>query len=333
MRFRYSALLLLLAAGVSEAANPEKVSNDPPKPDVKSNAVEARFADGSTVKMTLLQDHVEVMTRYGKLSIPTSEIRRIEFGLRLPETTARRIDEAVIKLGSADFKERSAASVELLSLRELAFPAVQRAAASSDLEVAQRAQEVLKGLREKVSADKLQLKAHDVIRTTEFPIFGRIESGTLKARTAYFGDVNLRLDEMRSLRWLAPSGESEVSVDAARYGLVKEEWFDSGIELGADVDLEINATGTIDLYPIGGEMGMYLTSPAGSMQWSRGGPYPNGALLGRIGDTGKVFVVGQKFEGTTTGEGKLYFRIVASPWQNVPSGSYTVRVVAAGGKR
>lgn len=333
MRFRYAAFLLWFVGFTAAANPPDKINKEPPKPDAKANAVEARFADGSTVKMVLLQDHIEVMTRYGKLTVPTHEIRRIEFGLRLPETTARRIDEAVIRLGNADFKERSAASAELVSLKELAFPAVQRAVASSDLEVAQRAQEVLKQLKEKVSADKLQLKSHDVIRTTEFAVFGRIESGTLKARTAYFGDVDLRLAEMRSLRWLAPSGETEVSVDAARHGLVKEEWFDTGIELGADVDLEINASGTVDLYPIGGEMGMYLTSPAGSMQWSRGGPYPNGALLGRVGETGKVFVVGQKFDGTTTGEGKLYLRIVASPWQNVPSGSYSVRVVAAGGKK
>ena len=46
---------------------------------------EVRFGDGSVVRMTLLQDQLEVMTRYGKLSIPITEIRRVEFGLHIPD--------------------------------------------------------------------------------------------------------------------------------------------------------------------------------------------------------------------------------------------------------
>lgn len=299
-----------------------------PRPQVDPNAIEVRYADGSVVKMVLLRDHIDVQTRFGKLSVPTDEIRRIEFGLRLPEDMARRIDNAVGKLGSMDFKEREAAHAELLRLRELAFPAVQRAARSGDQEIARRAREVLKELRDKIPADKLRLREHDFLQTSEFPIVGQIQADSLKARTAYFGDVQLQLSEMRTMRWLAHGSEIEVVVDASKYGLVQETWLDTGIEVEAEMGLGITAGGTVDLYPIGAEIGRYLVDPAGSMQWSQGraGPYPNGALLGRVGETGKVFLVGTKYEGAATESGKLYFRVVASPWQNAPSGEYKVKI-------
>src|SRR5262249_49886153 len=47
------------------------------------SAVEARFADGSSLKITLKEEKVELVTPYGKLSIPVADIRRIDFATRL----------------------------------------------------------------------------------------------------------------------------------------------------------------------------------------------------------------------------------------------------------
>src|SRR5947209_16023843 len=98
MRPRFLALLaglVLVAAGRGQEKNAK------PGPKGDGNAIEVRFADDSTVKMVLLHGSIDVTTRYGKLTVPGEEIRRIEFGRRVTEETAKKIDAAVARLGSA----------------------------------------------------------------------------------------------------------------------------------------------------------------------------------------------------------------------------------------
>ena len=51
-----------------------------------------------------------------------------------------------------------------------------------------------------------------------------------------------------------------------------------------------------------------------------------GTLVGRVGESGKAFVVGEQYEGSGAQEGKLYLHIVPSPWNNASSGTYRVRI-------
>jgi hypothetical protein len=319
--------------------------------------VEVRFADDSTVKAALLEKSIDVTTRYGKLTVPVDEIRSIELGLRISEDTAKRIEAAVAGLGSQDFAKREAASAELLELRELAYPALQQAARSTDAEVARRAREVIKTLAETVAAERLHVPRHDTVVALDFTIVGQIETPALKARTPYFGETSLKLAEVRALRWVSSERETKVAVDAGRYGGQQETWMDTAIKLRAGAGLQILAAGSVDLRPAdpgtlvvgpdgqagrvargGGAFGPggggFGGGPGGGRgaRGGRGGMAPAagaqtpGALLGRIGEYGKVFVVGSFYEGTAAEEGKLYLRIVPSPSNNESSGSYDVRV-------
>src|SRR5947209_8811138 len=72
----------------------------------KKGEAEVQFANGSTVRMAIVQDKVEVQTRYGKLAIPLADIQRIEFGVHLPPDIAKRVEEAVLKLASVQYAER-----------------------------------------------------------------------------------------------------------------------------------------------------------------------------------------------------------------------------------
>ena len=140
-RFNWSLLgLVLIAAGTMGQEKGDK-NVSAPRPD--ANTVEIRFADDSTVKVVLQHTSVDVTTRYGKLSVPIAELRRIEFGLRIPEETAKRISADISNLGSADFKQREAASTELIALRELAYPALQQAARSDVPEIANHSPHVV----------------------------------------------------------------------------------------------------------------------------------------------------------------------------------------------
>ena len=50
---------------------------------------------------------------------------------------------------------------------------------------------------------------------------------------------------------------------------------------------------------MGDGSGMYATGPGGNAQWGRGaGGHPPGALLGRFGENGAVFLIGESFKGT-----------------------------------
>jgi hypothetical protein len=338
----------------------EKNEQTTPSARQETNAIEVRFADESTVKMNLQTASIDVVTRYGKLTIPANEIRRIDFGLRIPEETLKRIDTAITQLGGKDFKQREAACAELTALRELAYPAVQKASRSNDPEVAKRAKEILKAITEAVPEEKLHPARHDTVVTLDFTVTGHVDTAELKARGNYFGEVTLKLSDLRTLRVLALDKETPVLVDASKHGGQMENWMETGLAIRAGTGLRIIASGMVDLKPGGIEggtltvgpdgQGSRFTRPAGGGFGGGGGgrgpraggggpvggfdgrgttgtgtPQP-GMLIARIGENGRVFIVGSRYEGTPSEEGKLYLRIVPNTTNSESSGSYDVRV-------
>ncbi len=304
-----------------------------------ADEVEIQFANGSKVRMTLFGDHLEIQSRYGKLVVPTRDIRQIEFGVHLPDGADKRIDKAIKSLGSENFKERDAAVKDLVELGAYAFPAVSAAAKSANPEIAQRAQSVLKRLQAKVPAKELRTREDDRVVTPAFTIVGRIVTPNIKAQSEYFGDVQLKLAQLRTLRRIKGPSETDVSVDAAKYA-GHGTWLATDVDVEPGMTLAITASGQVDLWPQ--QPGQYLTGPAGYgqgggalmmingrivQQRGAAGDIP-GALMGRIGESGEVFVVGERYEGTPAGEGRLYLHIGPSPWQNASSGSYKVRISA-----
>src|SRR5262245_26126318 len=195
--------------------------------------VEVCYGNGSTVRMAITQEHLEVATRYGKLTVPCREIRRIEFGVHLPDGMEKAVGEALRQLGSDNFKARQSALQELVVLGPYSYPALNQAVKSTDLEVAQRAQEALKRIRAKVPAKDLRTQEDDLVFTPKFTIVGRVVSPTIKARAEYFGDLDLKLSQLRTMRWLKGSGETEVTVDASKYGSAANQWME--VDFSVDV--------------------------------------------------------------------------------------------------
>jgi hypothetical protein len=308
------------------AAGPIPPSSVSPKKSVGPVSVEVRLADGSLVRMTPSAPAIEIATRYGTLTIPVEEIRRIEFAFRVPEQLEKKIAEAVVQLGNPTFRVREAAGAELLTYREMAYPALKRATSAGDAEVASRAEELIRRLEERLPPEKLKFREHDLIVTTDFPVRGRIEMPTLKAHSPHFGEVSLPLADLRTLRSLSAAGEVELTIDAARYGTTQgSEWLATEIELSAGMTLSARASGIVDLYPSGGN---YKTEPDGQHNFGQTGGFTPGALLGRIGANGVPFIIGSKYNGIPNGEGTLYLRIVGSPWNNAATGAYAVKIVA-----
>lgn len=329
MRLPYRLMTLIaLGAGAAFVATAQQPStSSTPKKAEGPDLVEVRLADGSAVRMTLVQTHIDVTTRYGKLSVPVNDIKRIEFGFRYPEGAQAKIEDAVAKLGASNYRQREAAAAELLGYRELAYPALKRAVKSNDAEVVKRAEEVIKKIEDKVPAERLKIVENDLVHTYEFTIAGKIDSGTLKARSPYFGEVQVQLAEARTLRALRAGGDTELTFEA-RFAS-HTEWMETEVEITAEDAIEIKAAGQMLLRP--GQPGQgYDSTPNGNTNY-RDGMYNPGQLLGRVGKTGKTFIVGEKYKGTPGEAGRLYLRAHPSPWGNQIQGTYNVKVSVGAG--
>jgi len=313
------ALALVLAPAVSSRI----LAQDKPT-TARPYLAEVRFGDGSIVRMTLLEENLEVQTKYGKLTIPLAEVRRVEFGLHVPPEVNQQITQSIKRLASDVYKERDVASKDLIQAGHFAYPMLQKATKSGDHEVAYRAVSVIKQISERVSPELLRLRDEDVIHTAEFTVIGRITSLSLKANSPHFGDVALKLSELRTVHMKHQGGKLELIVDAGKYGSALDQWCDSGILVDAGQRLLVTSEGQVDLWPQG--PGQYMALPKGYNTAGKGGQFMAGALVGRIGETGKSFFIGERYDGTINEEGKLYVQIVPSPWNNASDGQYRVRI-------
>jgi hypothetical protein len=310
--------LSLSLPGLTAAQEPAAAKETPAK------IAEVRFADGSVVRMNVLQDNLDVMTRYGKLSIPVTEIRRIEFGMHTPSALGEQINSSIKLLGSDVFRDRDEAAKGLLQAGHWACPSLQRAAKSPDAEIAQRANQILKQIGEKCSPELLRLKEDDVIHTNEFMVVGRILSPTLKAHSPHFGEVALKLSALRAMLVRQQCNNGELIVEASKYGCEPGQWLDTGLSVDSSMRLVVVVHGQVDLWPQ--TPGQYVAGPKGYNAVGKGGPYMAGSLIGRVGENGKPFLIGERFETPVSEEGKLYLHIVPSPWNSPSVGSFHVRI-------
>lgn len=272
--------------------------------------------------MNLTQPRIDLVTKYGPLAIPAHEVRRVEFGFRYPDGVEEKIATLVAQLGDSNYKRREAAATELQSFKTMAYPALKRATKSSDLETSKRASELVQKLEDKYPPEKLKFREFDVVTSVDFTARGKIEAKTLQGFTPYFGEVRLQVAEVRSLRSMALGGESTVQVDSSKYlDAAITTWFDTDLELHDDTPLEITASGQISLYRGNG----YECGPKGHPSYSSG-THQSGALLGRVGSTGEIFLIGDKFNGTPKGSGKLYLHMAHSPWPQQATGTFSVTI-------
>ena len=325
-----TASTLLIACGLSLFGFAEARAQESPKKPPSAlppGSVEVRFTDGGYMRMTVAEEFLELTTPHGRLKIAVADIRRLDLATRVPESTQRQIEQAVADLSSPQYKVREKATTDLIALRDKAYPAVLKASQTTNAEVSKRAKDILEAIRAKVSADKLRVREKDVVYTSDSTIAGRLELPTLTATTHQFGSVQLKLSDAASIHFLAGGAEMEVKLDG-RYALSTEVWLDTHIDVSEATRLTINATGEIDMYATGGYLGQYVGSPKGKKAWpgSTGLPIEPGTLVGRIGETGKVFVVKDQFEESAPASGRLYLRAAGNPYTVQTQGHYTIKI-------
>jgi hypothetical protein len=303
--------------------------------------VEIHFLNGSKVRMIVESEKLEISTQYGKLAVPVKDIRSIEFGLHFPDGVEAKIEEALKNLGSGEYREREKADKTLIELAPYSYPAVLNASRNGELEVSKRAKTIVTKLQSKHPKKDLKITTDDRVVTQNFTIVGRIMTTTVKAKTEYFGEQELTLAKMRSLRAFGgTSPDTELSIDSSKYAN-QGQWLDTGFQVDGRTALTVTATGLIDVWPQQG--GGFMSGPAGFQQGRNGGGNGGmlkggrkvgavnnqqhcGMLLGKIGEDGEIFVVGDRFEGMPETEGKLFLHIGPSQWNAQCVGQYDVKI-------
>jgi len=186
-----------------------------------------RFTDGSTLKLLLMDPKIDVTTPYGKLSVPVADVHTLEFATRTAEDDTKTIEKAISDLGGAEFKTRESATATLVRLGARAYPALLEAAKSKDAEVKRRAEAILEKIRQDVPADSLKVRKLDTITGEGFKLTGRIDVSTLRVDTTQFGELKVRLADVRSLRSLAvkaaPAAAMNVQPDPGSPGALANQ--------------------------------------------------------------------------------------------------------------
>jgi hypothetical protein len=193
-------LVVAISVGPILAQKPEGETPAPPPVTGERTMMEAVFVEGGSLRLQVHREALDLATPYGRLTIPFRDIRRIDFAQRVPEETSRQIEAAIKDLGSGEFRTREAAEAALRKLGARAYPALQRASRDADRETATRAAKILDDLRRELPRDQIEVSDRDVIYTLDSKLVGRIEGDEMwKAHTSQFGEVQLRLADLRHL--------------------------------------------------------------------------------------------------------------------------------------
>lgn len=340
MTRRWLAVAVVLVAHVARADEPTVT---PPEAEY-----ECVFEDGSVVRMTLGVSTITVETRFGEMKVPLREAAKIRMGFRYPAGVEEKVRRAVADLGSRDFRTREAAHKTLLGCGEYAVPIVRAGVSDPTPEVAERCATILKTITATLPEDKVDPARDDVITTAEMTIRGRITSDAFQARSRYFGEMKVRFHDLKEFRPVGKRHIGTFTLDAAKHAAPGwRTFFDTQLDVESGQPMTITATGTIDLQPRSpgkltsgpGGSGPQVPGPGVSVQEGvigGGGfqptgrvvypPHTSGAVYGRIGETGAVFLIGEKLTlPKAPATGRLFLVIAPSP-HGASQGEYEVKV-------
>lgn len=211
--FRHHIFCVLLASLVALVLAEQSFTQESIRTSKLPEAfVDVKLNDDSVVKLKICDERLDFQTKFGKLTFPLSEIRKIEFGFRLSDETAKLIDQSIANLGSPNFRTREEAGMTLLNLREKAYPALSRAMQHTDAEVVKRAGELMERIKTIVPDSKLNFPEFDVIVTDDSRITGKIMCQQLKAKSFTFGEINLKLSDTSAITVLHTLDDKEIAM-------------------------------------------------------------------------------------------------------------------------
>lgn len=313
-------LLALCAASFAG----EKKSEPDPTPIIKSKFgprdVEVRLQDGSLFRGEIKDLETLVLkTAYGALTIPVTDMLRIDRGERVSEKETKDIAETLKELDNDEFAKRSAAQYKLETSSAGAIEVIKAARDTASPEGKNRIDSVLKKLTAKFQNKRVQ--AEDSVRTVRFEATGALQFDAVKIKSR-LGDLQVKLEDIQTVRWLN-RGEAKALIMEPNANM--GEWVDSGIDSAPGDKMAVTATGSIN--PFNNQE----INPAGTGIWGNNDPFMMGALVGKLGDNGEAFLIGTGKVWPTDTKERLFLKIY---WNfnrtgrsgDAPKGHFAVKI-------
>jgi hypothetical protein len=178
--------------------------------------VEVELTDGGVLKLRLLDDKLDFVTPYGVLAVPVREVRRIDVADRLPPAQEKAIADAVADLLGDDARRREAAKAELIRHGAKAVPPVRRARKQAGPDAVPHVADLLDRLL-RDPATQADVRDHDLLVTDDSQIAGRLTAAALRVYTTQFGELSLRVADVRVIR-SAAAADADLLPGEARPG-------------------------------------------------------------------------------------------------------------------
>ena len=294
----------LLAAFPQEAPDEEKETKaEVERPEVKPKNPVFLMKDGSRITARFDLKDFRVETFYGVLTVPIDETYRVIFGKVSDPELVERIRSLIEVLGDASFEAREEAMEGLRKLGRVTERELREAAKSEDPEVKQRAAEILEEIDDGAfpEDEDLVTPEEDTIVAARFTIRGKLLVDSFSVLTG-FGPLEFKKKDIRIL-YVRPPDEIEKRVKVSGVHTVNRTFFETGVKVSRGSHLRLTATGMITVQRWGNQ----AVGPDGNSNWGRyNNQFTHGALVGRIGKAGPLFLVGRHFADQIDREGELF---------------------------
>lgn len=270
---------------------------------------EVRYIDDSTMKLTLLEESLSLVTPHGTLQIPVRDIKKIEFGTRLGESEQKAVDAALADLASADNAKREAAKTALAEIGPKALPAVLRAMKPLTGDARAQFMQVAERLQGALPSGAKAPRDTDLVHTDESVIAGRLAVPALRVHTFQFGDQKLKITDVKVMQFGKLTG---VAV-AENLRMIEQNQFT-----------------TVALQMVGQTVGVRVTGTNNGAVWGSG-PYTSDSTVGmaavhagvlKVGETGVIrvrFTPNQQQYDASTANG-----VTTSPFGPFTAGSFEI---------
>ncbi len=291
--------------------------HDTPDEKFAPNQVEVHLRDGSMLLGEISGvDALSLKTPYGTLNFPLNHVLRVRAGFRLAKQDETDILALIKDLDSDEFNVRGQAQKRLEERGAAAASVLRDVKGKVSAEARSRIDAILK----RIGDNNPKLVLDDSIKSDEFEATGTLQFETVTVKS-HIGDVKVKLEDLDSIRFLANGSDKSLTLDAST-GM--DDWFDTGVDSTPGEKISVTCTGTVNLF------GNLQTGPEGTTNWGNR-PFLTGAVVGKLGDTGKPFLIGATKQWATPNKLRLYVKIfcaenTANNNTNQSTGEFKVRV-------
>ncbi len=304
--------------GPEEPDKPEK--EEPVEESKEGPPSQIYLKDGMYVVGELNLEVFEIETAYGKLVVPKEQVVKIRIGKAADQELKKKIETLIEQIGDEEYNVREAAKKALQELGRVALQELREALKSEDIEVKTTAEEIVREIEAQSPPDAQEYIDDDEVETVKFTIRGTVLMEELNIFTRY-GTLKFKKKDIRSITIGRPSGVQQILTVTGASNSGPSSMLDTGINIRKGDKVTITASGTVYIR----HWGLSVSPDGNQSSGTQISGIPAGALMGKVGNNGPLFLVGSSHKSTADRAGRLFLGIaVRDRYSN--EGNFKVKV-------